>query len=339
MRRVLLSIAIVAVAMSLAGAPGVAWAASPSAAFTPDSRVAAMINEVNKSNLTAFVAVLSGETTATIGGSPYRITTRATYSGTPIAKATQYLHEYMESRGLAASYHNWSAEGRNVVGTKPGTSRADEILLVIAHLDDLPTTGTAPGADDDASGVSAVMSAAAICATREFQRTIRFVLFTGNEQGLLGCDAYAMEAYERGDNIVAVLNMDMIGYNTGRQIFEMHTRKPAMDGYAADLAIATVMTKVVQSYGLSSSIIPSLRSANEYYTSVDSFRKYAWPGVLVIEQNIDFNPYYHTPEDRLAHIDPSYLQNVTKVVVGTLGHLAMLPPPKNAAGRNTYLYR
>lgn len=307
--------------------------------FTTDTRVRAMVGEVNRTTVSSFVATLSGETTATVGGAPYRILTRATGSGTPIAKATQYAHEYMVRKGLGVTYHQWSPEAPpSLVATTTGTTRASEIVLVIAHLDDAPTSGIAPGADDDASGVAAIMAAADICSRRKFQRTIRFVLFTGFEQSLLPCDRYAQDAHDRGDNIVAVLNLDMIGYNNGTARFEMHTRAPTEAGYAPELEMAGMITKIVPGYGLSSSLIPALRSG-QYYTAVNSFRKYGYPGLLLIEQKEDFNPYPHTADDRLSKLDTLYLQNVTKVAVALVGHLAMLAPPPNSAGGSAYLYR
>jgi len=95
---------------------------------------------------------------------------------------------------LEASYHNWSRSGytnRNLIGTLPGTARSNELVLVTAHLDDMPGGARAPGADDNASGSVAVLTAAEVFTQFRFERTVRFILFTGEEQGLLGSAQYA----------------------------------------------------------------------------------------------------------------------------------------------------
>ena len=69
-----------------------------------------------------------------------------------------------------------------------------------------------PGADDDGSGVAAVLAAAEIMRKYEFGHTVRFVAFSGEEQGLIGSRHYAEDAYNNNESIVAVLNADMIGF-------------------------------------------------------------------------------------------------------------------------------
>ena len=71
--------------------------------------------------------------------------------------------------------------------------------------------GFAPGANDDASGVGAVIEAARVLAGMDFDATIKFIAFTGEEQGLIGSEHYASTAKADGLNIEANLNNDIIG--------------------------------------------------------------------------------------------------------------------------------
>jgi Zn-dependent M28 family amino/carboxypeptidase len=123
----------------------------------------------------------------------------------------------------------------NVEAELTGTE-SDEIVLVTAHLDSTinriappydPETDPAPGADDDASGVAAVLAIAKIfqqmAGTKPPKRTIRFVLFNAEEQGLVGSQAYARTQAALAAPIVAVYQMDMIGYNVkAPRSFEVH---------------------------------------------------------------------------------------------------------------------
>ena len=118
-----------------------------------------------------------------------------------------------------------SLELYNVVAELPGSN--DEIVLITAHLDSTaaetygraynPAVHDAPGADDDASGIAGV-----ICAAHAFsscylserpRRTVRFVLFNAEEAGMIGSRHYAWRQRQMGAKIVAVFQLDMIGYD------------------------------------------------------------------------------------------------------------------------------
>ena len=93
------------------------------------------------------------------------------------------------------------------------------IFVFSAHYDSRNTnvndnTGRAPGADDNGSGSSAIIELARVITSLNatFVYSIRFVLFTGEEQGLLGSDAYAEQILSEGTEIVAMFNADMLGY-------------------------------------------------------------------------------------------------------------------------------
>jgi hypothetical protein len=105
----------------------------------------------------------------------------------------------------------------NVVATLKGTNPDDNRIFIISgHLDSrnkdvMDVDGIAPGANDDASGVAAVIEAARILAKSNFSATILFVAFAGEEEGLKGATYMADKAKADGLNIVAVLNNDIVG--------------------------------------------------------------------------------------------------------------------------------
>jgi hypothetical protein len=107
----------------------------------------------------------------------------------------------------------------NVVATLKGTDPADNrIFLISGHLDNMRSsvmdrTGDAPGANDDGSGVSAVMECARIMSQRQFPATIIFIAVSGEEQGLLGARFMADKASRDSLYIEAVLNNDIVGSN------------------------------------------------------------------------------------------------------------------------------
>jgi len=132
---------------------------------------------------------------------------------------------------LEVKYENYSVGGKgqriphivnlkNVVATLKGTDTNDNRIIVIsAHLDsraalDNDSTGFAPGANDDGSGVAAILELVRIMSTRKFSATIFFMTVSGEEHGLFGAKYMATKAKQENWNIIAMLNNDMIG-NSG----------------------------------------------------------------------------------------------------------------------------
>jgi Zn-dependent M28 family amino/carboxypeptidase len=101
-----------------------------------------------------------------------------------------------------------------VVAVLPG--RTQRRILVGGHIDSLnlregAVTGRAPGANDDASGTAVAMELARVMSQREWENTLVFVCFSGEEQGLLGSRALAQRAKDEMWQLEAVLNNDIVG--------------------------------------------------------------------------------------------------------------------------------
>jgi hypothetical protein len=108
----------------------------------------------------------------------------------------------------------------NVVGIKRGAGDPQRVILISAHLDSrvsdvMNSVSDAPGANDDASGVAAVIEAARILSKEQLEATVVFAALTGEEQGLLGAQAMAKYAADQGWRVEAVLNNDIIGNTEG----------------------------------------------------------------------------------------------------------------------------
>lgn len=111
----------------------------------------------------------------------------------------------------------------NVVATLKGADPNDDRIFIISgHLDNMRSNvmdreGDAPGANDDASGVAAVLECARIMSRHAFPATVVFVAVSGEEQGLLGATFMAEKANKENRNIEAVLNNDIMGSNNTSQ--------------------------------------------------------------------------------------------------------------------------
>ena len=293
-----------------------------------DAAVAGMVEQVTEAAVTELAGGLSGERPVPVGGSLVTIASRHTTSVQQIGRATQFAYERLVSFGLAPSYHAWqrgSVAGRNVVADLPGVSRPTEIVILCAHLDDMPYGSVAPGADDNASGSTGVLLAAQILSDHRFQRTIRFVLFTGEEQGLYGSDAYAALLAAQGTNVVAVLNLDMISWDGGgAPTLRLHTRTPGNSGYAADRAIADTFRAAVTSTSGTPCRPSTTPTGSRRATTPRSGRGAGPPSSRIEDDENDFNPYYHTTSDTLATLNIPYFTNFVRASVATTAHLGVL---------------
>lgn len=285
----------------------------------PDPLIQAMMDQVIGSTVYQYTGNLSGEWPVTIGGSAYTIATRHTNSGTPIQKATQFVGEHLTGLGLDVEYHQWGGVTYpNVIGEITGQVNPDDIYIISAHLDDMPSGSLAPGADDNASGVVAALIAADIFNQYNWGCTIRFGLWTGEEQGLNGSHAYAQRAYNNGENILGVLNLDMIAWNTpgSSRDIDLH----ANSSMPATLALAQLFAEVVADYNVN--LIPGIVPSGSGASDHASFWQYGYTAILGIEDFDNFNPYYHTVNDRLQYLDMDYYTDFVKASIATFAHMS-----------------
>jgi hypothetical protein len=291
-----------------------------------DPLVGEMLGLVSTDRLVAAMDELTGPVPTVADGAYDKVGTRHTAAGRPTQRATAYAYERFRALGLDTRYQTWSYSpyaNVNVVGALPGNTAATEIVVVCAHLDSMPSGAVSPGADDNASGSLAVLTAAELFRHYRFERTVRFILFTGEEQGLYGSLAYANAAAAAGDDIVAVLNFDMLAWDGNDDgLVQVHTRVASNPGYAADRAIADVFTNVVATYALTN-LAPSVRTSGITYSDHSRFWNVGYAAVVVIEDyGGDFNPYYHKVTDLATHINWPYYTSCVRAAVGTAAHLA-----------------
>jgi hypothetical protein len=307
--------------------------------------VADVIAQVTTPVLEYELEGLTGERPVTVAGISYTIETRNTLETEAISMATRYAYEWLAGTGLDVSYHTYTwgdTEGRSVVAEKRGLVDPEEIYLITAHLDDMPPGPRAPGADDNASGSVAVMMAARLLASRDLAYTVRFVLFTGEEYGLLGSDAYVDECDDSGEKIRGVINLDMIGYNTGEPEYEIFAPSHDITGAAESRRLAALFADMAALYYLD--LVPKEILIDDYPlvggSDQWSFLEMGYPAILVSEgfTSDDFNPHYHTVGDTLSVIDLDYYTDLTRAAVATLAHAGHILPSSDVGQLSGTVY-
>jgi hypothetical protein len=256
----------------------------------------------------------------------------------------------------------------NVVATLRGTDpqSADRVYVVGAHYDSrvtdvLDSESDAPGANDDASGTSAVIELARVMATHPTEATVVFVTYAGEEQGLYGSEHFAELAKQNGWNIQGVLNMDIIGSSLGGngirdprtiRVFsegvptsetpEETARRQSIggenDGISRQLARYVKETGGNRSTGMRVKLVwrrdRFLRGGDQI-----PFLERGWRAVRFTEPNENFDHQHQDVRvengrqfgDLMQFVDFGYLARVTRVVGSSLAALARSPrPPGNA---------
>jgi Zn-dependent M28 family amino/carboxypeptidase len=206
---------------------GLIFQISPAQTIVSDPEIKKMVSEVSASNMENTVRKLvSFGTRHTL--SDTKSNTRGIGAAQRWVKSEfdKYAKESNGRLSAEIDYFTVKADGKriatdsqlgNVMATLKGTDPTDNRVLIISgHLDSrasdvMNTTIDAPGANDDGSGVAAVMEISRIMSKREFPFTIIFVAVVGEEQGLYGAKHLADKAKAENWNVVAMLNNDMIG--------------------------------------------------------------------------------------------------------------------------------
>ena len=260
---------------------------------------------------------------------------------------------------LAVSFdtHRITKQGRiikdldlvNVVAVLPGTSQKDHEIIVCAHYDSLniirkrdavPGTGdttdwvataeapNAPGMSDNASGVSLVMELARLMSQQEWQKTIVFIAFSGEEQGLFGSRAYAQAARESNRNIDAVFNNDIIGNDYAgddRRITDLVNVYSGDPADSPSRSLARYVREMAERYYPAMKANPVFRN-DRFGRGGDHtpFHELGWAAIRFTTPVENYG-FQHSADDTFKHASPSYTARVVRVNAAAVSSLALAP--------------
>jgi Zn-dependent M28 family amino/carboxypeptidase len=233
------------------------------------------------------------------------------------AYAAAWLRNRLVSLGLDTYTQDFENNGQNIYAVQPGKELPNQQVIICAHYDNMPFSNIAAGADDNASGTIAVLEAARILSKFKTKYTIIYAFFDHEEQGLFGSKYYAHQAYLRKDSIVAVINLDMIGYDGNNDSKAgLHVRN---SGNSIDLG-ETIKT-VNKNYNTGLNLI--LENPGSAASDHASFWAYFITAVMLIEDLFtDKNPWYHTSADIMEKMNIPYYLKCTKLAIGSLAKVA-----------------
>lgn len=235
--------------------------------------------------------------------------------------------------------------GFNVVAELRGTTRPDEIIVIGAHYDAELNT---PGADDNASGVAAMLELARRFADTPLERTVRWVGFTNEESsnshgGVMGSFAYARGVKNRNESVVAMMSLEMLGYyddTPGSQRYPFDQSMAAQLGM--DLPDTGDFVGVVGRFedrGLVESISASMRSsgrANVVEAALPAMVRAIWRSdhgnfwmagynaVMITDTSEFRTPHYHQESDTIETLDFTRMAGVVDALEVAIRDLATI---------------
>jgi hypothetical protein len=335
-----------------------------------DANISAMVNEVSSNNLEQIVKKLSSFHT--------RHTLSDTLSKTRgIGAARTWIKSEFEKYGLASggrlqvSYDTFTqpADGRritapvvlkNVMAILPGTDPDDKRMLMLSgHYDSRVTDvmnikDFAPGANDDASGVAAVMEMARVMSKYKFSSTIVFVAFVGEEQGLYGATNLAKRAKQEGWNVHLLMNNDIVGNSYGMETDIKDNKSVRVFSEGVSTVETPAQVAARQSAGTDND--GKARQAARYIKEVAEryvdqlevkliyrrdrflrggdhtpFSQQGFAAVRITEMNEDFNRQHQDVRtengfkfgDLPEYVDYNYLQKVTRMNLAVMANLGL----------------
>jgi hypothetical protein len=263
--------------------------------------------------------------------------------------AARYIENTWKEQGYRTDPQEYTvknAKVRNVeieiAGKKP-----EEIVVIGAHYDSAPGT---PGANDNASGVAALLELSRFFAGEKPVKTIRMVAFVNEEPPFyytrhMGSRAYARRAHQRGENIVAMLSLETIGYYDdakGSQHYPFpfslfYPDTANFIGFVGNLGSRRLVKEALHAFRRNSSFPSRGLAAPGLLTGIGwsdhwSFWQEGYAAIMVTDTALFRYAYYHTDKDTTDRLD---YPRMTRVVEGLLGCIRELAGMKNSGRKNS----
>ncbi len=254
--------------------------------------------------------------------------------------AERYIAATLRGLGHAVARQNYEAQGvdcANLEVTIAGGARKSEIVLAGAHYDTVPGS---PGADDNASGVAAILELARLLRETQPARTIKLVAFVNEEPpfffwGEMGSRVYARAARARGDDIRVMLSLEMLGCyadDPGSQGYPpllkyLYPRQGDFIAFVSNLRSRHALHRAFEAFCASSDFPAEKLAAPALVPGVGwsdqlSFWREGYPAAMVTDTAFYRYRHYHQPTDTPEKLDYARMAQVVQGLARALERLA-----------------
>ncbi|TDX86043.1 M28 family peptidase [Epilithonimonas xixisoli] len=220
--------------------------------------------------------------------------------------------------------HSWTANNlssKNLIVTKTGTLYPNKFVIVCGHFDSI----NGPGTNDNGSGTSIILEIARILKDVPTDYSIKFIHFSGEEQGLLGSSRYVSQVVNGTSpkmDIKVVVNLDQVGGLKNRTNNKLYHDKDQSSPSSNNAAAAIAVQELANCTTLYSTLAVDFDPAeNTDYVPFQQNGEII-TGYFEYEGGYN-NPYVHTANDLLINMDPVYVKNVGTAAVGAIQHFSV----------------
>ncbi|MCE9545407.1 MAG: M28 family peptidase [Planctomycetia bacterium] len=256
-----------------------------------------------------------------------------------LALAADYIAAELAQAGFNVLRQEYDVSGTTCCNLEveiPGTARADEIVVIGAHYDSVHGS---PAANDNGSGVAAVLSLARTFVGTRPDRTLRFVAFVNEElpyahTPLMGSSVYARRCRQRGEKVTAMLSLETIGCYSdepGSQkypppIGRIYPSRGNFIGFIGNTRYGRLVRQVIGAFRQSEHFPSEGAALPEAMSSIGrsdhwSFWQEGYPALMVTDTAPFRYPHYHTAEDTVDKIDFERMARVVRGLRGVVGSL------------------
>ncbi|MFN8448135.1 MAG: M20/M25/M40 family metallo-hydrolase [Anaerolineae bacterium] len=315
------------------------------AVVQPDASMLSLLNLVDADRMFETIDSLVGMRTRRVGSFP-----GSTSEGIDAA-ANYVLNQFnrirdqsyqgsflVQTQEFPITWNDVQSTGRNIIGILSGTDVGGGVIILGAHYDSISysfddSSAFAPGANDDASGMAALLEVARIMSQRPHRATVIFIAFSAEEIQRAGSKAF-VEGYlsAEGSNfdVTAMLNMDIIGSSTGP---DGDVNDDEIRLFSAD-PNASPSRQLARSLNLiAARLAPNMKIIVQdgvdragRYSDHMSFSDAGYPSVRFTEALEDVSRQ-HSDRDTIEDIQAGYLVDATKTILACMTALADGPPP------------
>ena len=246
-------------------------------------------------------------------------------------EAAVFIEESLKAAGCRVTRQGFDVNGHtcfNIEGEIKGSELPDESLIVGAHYDSVVGV---PGANDNASGIAGVLALARAFGGKRPRRTLRFVAFANEEPPFfqtahMGSRVYAKACRERGDNVVAMISLETIGYysdskGSQKYPFPLNLLYPSTGNFIAfvgNVKSRKLVRRVVGSFRKHTEFPSEGAAVPGFVPGIDwsdheGFWRVGYPALMVTDTALYRYPYYHSPLDTPDKLD---YERLARVVAG-----------------------
>lgn len=264
--------------------------------------------------------------------------TRSTWNGTASKAVQRFLQDTFQALGLVTCSHTFGYGGEkltNIIGYVPGTGT--DTVTVGAHYDSIPAVGVAPGAEDNGSGLAVLLMLAEAFKKSNVvpRKTVYFVAFAGEEQGMRGSSAFVDELVNPSGAIPKKCQalsqspsfMQKNAHHEAIIMDEVGWQSSKLEGPTVNLEAYDWASDILEHLAQSSSMhngedLTVIHSSNPFGSDHMSFLGRSMPAVLTINGDDEAYPNYHQSTDTIDNVNKRLMHLIGRMNMGAILRVA-----------------